>query len=108
MWEAIFQFSLPSGNLTSRTNLSGVTLDAPLYFPALNAIQRCPQIQIFRERLLARGKKKMEVVGAVMHKLIRVIYGVLKSGKPFDPEKLIPQTLDQSTDDDTSQLTLAL
>ena len=50
----------------------------------------------------------MEVVGAVMHKLIRVIYGVLKSGKPFDPEKLIPQTLDQSTDDDTSQLTLAL
>ena len=79
-----------------------------LYFPALNAINRCPQIQIFRERLLARGKKKMEVVGAVMHKLIRVIYGVLKSGQPFDPEKLIPQTLDQSTDDEASQLTLAL
>ena len=78
-----------------------------LYFPALNAIQRCPQIQIFRERLLARGKKKMEVVGAVMHKLIRVIYGVLKSGQPFDPEKLIPQTLDQSPDDDASKLALA-
>lgn len=62
-----------------------------LYFPALNAIHRCPQIQTFRERLLARGKTKMEVVGAVMHKLIRVVYGVLKSGKVFQPEKLIPQ-----------------
>ena len=49
----------------------------------------------------------MEVVEAVMHKLIRVIYGVLKSGLPFDSEKLIPQTLDQFTDNLASQLTLA-
>jgi transposase len=32
----------------------------------------------------------MQVVGAVMHKLIRVIYGVLKSGQPFNPELLAP------------------
>ena len=49
----------------------------------------------------------MEVVGAVMHKLIRVIYGVLKSGQPFDPEKLIPQNLDPSADNEVSKLTLA-
>ena len=61
-----------------------------MYFPALNLISRCPQIQVFRERLLAAGKNKMQVVGAVMHKLIRVIYGVLKSGQPFDPKKLLP------------------
>ena len=29
------------------------------------------------------GKNKMQVVGAVIHKLIRVIYGVLKSGRPY-------------------------
>jgi transposase len=63
-----------------------------LYFPALNLLQRCPQAQGFRERLLAAGKSKMQVVGALMHKLIRVIYGVLKSGQPFDPEKLLPAT----------------
>lgn len=63
-----------------------------MYFPALNLISRCPQMQAFRERLLAAGKTKMQVVGAVMHKLIRVIYGVLKSGQPFDPEKLLPAT----------------
>ncbi|MGA7954233.1 MAG: transposase [Gloeobacterales cyanobacterium] len=63
-----------------------------LYFPALNLLQRCPQAQVFRDRLLAAGKSKMQVVGALMHKLIRVIYGVLKSGQPFDPEKLLPAT----------------
>lgn len=61
-----------------------------LYFPALNLMRRCPQAQVFRERLLAAGKPKMQVVGAMMHKLIRIIYGVLKSGQPFDPDKLLP------------------
>ena len=61
-----------------------------LYFPALNWIRLCPQVQRFRERLLAAGKQKMQVVGALMHKLIRVIYGVLNSGQPFDPDKLLP------------------
>jgi hypothetical protein len=28
----------------------------------------------------------MSVIGAVMHKLIHIAYGVLKSGRPFDPE----------------------
>jgi len=40
--------------------------------------------------LLAAGKPKMQVVGAVMHKLIRIIFGVLKSAQPFDPDKLLP------------------
>ncbi|MEO1348281.1 MAG: IS110 family transposase [Cyanobacteria bacterium J06635_15] len=63
-----------------------------LYFPALNLMRRCTQAQVFRERLLAAGKPKMQVVGAMMHKLIRIIYGVLKSGQPFDPDKLLPAT----------------
>jgi transposase len=28
----------------------------------------------------------MAVIGATMRKLIHLAYGVLKSGKPFDPE----------------------
>jgi transposase len=50
----------------------------------------CPQIQAFRQRLMDAGKNKMQVVGAVMHKLIRIIYGDLKSGQPFDIAKLTP------------------
>ncbi|MEM6835965.1 MAG: IS110 family transposase [Cyanobacteria bacterium P01_C01_bin.120] len=63
-----------------------------LDFPALTWWQRCPQAQAFGERLLAAGKTKMQVIGALMHKLVRVIYGILKSGKPFDPDKLLPRS----------------
>jgi len=62
-----------------------------LYFPALSLMRHGPEIQAFRQRLLDKGKQKMAVVGAVMHKLIRVIYGVLTSGQEFDPKKLASQ-----------------
>jgi transposase len=29
---------------------------------------------------------------ACMHKLLAIAYGVLKSGKPFDPAHLVPAT----------------
>jgi hypothetical protein len=37
------------------------------------------------ERLRAQGKSKMLIVGAAMRKLLHLAYGVLKSGRPFDP-----------------------
>ncbi|UBF29097.1 transposase [Kovacikia minuta CCNUW1] len=75
---------------TRLCKIGSLRLRKVLYFPALNLIRRCPQIQAFRDRLLAAGKTKMQVVGAVMHKLIRIIYGVLHSRQPFDPTKLCP------------------
>lgn len=39
----------------------------------------------FRERLAAAGKPPMVILGAMMRKLVHVAYGVLKSGKPFNP-----------------------
>lgn len=56
-----------------------------LYFPCLSAIQNNPQIKEFYERLLKRGKSKMQAICACMAKLLKIAYGVLKSGKPFDP-----------------------
>ena len=64
-----------------------------MYFPALSAIRYSPQIQALKAHFLERGKHKMQIVGIIMHKLIRVVYGVLKSGKPFDPSKLISPEL---------------
>jgi hypothetical protein len=34
----------------------------------------------------ARGKHKMVIKGAAMRKLVHLAYGVLKSGRPFDPD----------------------
>ncbi|MBN1153069.1 MAG: IS110 family transposase [Dehalococcoidia bacterium] len=56
-----------------------------LYMPALSAIKHNPIIAAFRERLLANGKPRMVIVGAIMRKLVHIIYGVLKNGRPFDP-----------------------
>jgi transposase len=56
-----------------------------LYLPAIVAMRHNPAVRTFAERLRARGKPPMVIVGAAMRKLIHLIYGVLKSGRPFDP-----------------------
>jgi len=56
-----------------------------LYFPAIVGERYNPILQAFGRRLRAAGKVPMVVVGAVMRKLLVIAYGVLKSGKPFDP-----------------------
>jgi transposase len=57
-----------------------------LYFPAITAIRHNPYIKEMSKRLRGRGKCPMQVIGAAMRKLIHLAYGVLKSGRPFDPE----------------------
>lgn len=71
---------------TRLSKIGNARLRRALYMPALAAITWNPAIQQFRQRLLAAGKCKMQVIGAIMHKLIRFVFGVLHSGKPFDLE----------------------
>lgn len=55
-----------------------------LYMPALCAM-RCNQAaKGFADRLKASGKNGKLVVGAVMRKLVHWMFGVLKSGLPFN------------------------
>lgn len=56
-----------------------------LYFPAVTAIRCNPQIKAWAKTLRERGKCEMQIIGAVMRKLIHLAYGVLKSGRPYDP-----------------------
>ena len=57
-----------------------------LYFPAIAAIKYNPYVKEMSERLKARGKCPMQIIGAAMRKLVHLAYGVLKSGRPFNPE----------------------
>jgi len=43
-----------------------------------------PVLKLFGDRLKGAGLAPKAVVGAVMRKLAHLIYGVIKSGKPFD------------------------
>lgn len=56
-----------------------------LYMPAMVAITKTLWGRAFRDRLRAAGKPPMVIIGAMMRKLVHVAFGVLKSGKPFDP-----------------------
>lgn len=56
-----------------------------LYMPALVAIRHNPTVRTFYERLVAAGKPSMVAVVAAMRKLLHIVYGVLKSNRPFDP-----------------------
>lgn len=58
-----------------------------LYFPALTALRCNPSLIRFAARLRAAGKAPMVIVAAVMRKLVHQIYGVLSSGRPYDPAK---------------------
>lgn len=85
--------------LTPKEHVSGSSVHGPphlsktgsarlrklLYFPAIVAKQHNPIIRAFCDQLLARGKHTMTVIGAAMRKLLHLAYGVIKSGKPFDP-----------------------
>jgi len=68
------------------SKIGNARLRKALYFPAVTAIRCSPFFQSWAEGLRQRGKSKMAVIGAVMRKLVHLAYGVLKTGRPFDPE----------------------
>ena len=68
------------------SKIGNARLRKALYFPAVTALRCSPFFQRWAEGLRARGKSKMAVVGAAMRKLVHLAYGVLKTGRPFDPE----------------------
>ena len=57
---------------------------AGLYLPAVSALRWNPLVKALGDRLKARGKTGRVRVVAAMHKLMRLCFGVLKSGRPFD------------------------
>ena len=61
-----------------------------LYMPALVALRHNPVIRLFGERLKAKGLAPKAVIGACMHKMAMLIFGVLRSGVPFDIKMALP------------------
>ncbi len=48
------------------------------------AIRSNAVIKKFANQLANNGKSKMVIIGAVMRKLVHLMYGILKSGQAFD------------------------
>ncbi len=73
---------------SSMSKIGNAQVRKSFFMPALVAMKYNPILIEMKERLLKAGKPKMLIVGAIMRKLIHIIYGVLKNGIPFDPEFL--------------------
>lgn len=78
--------SLKGRTMMSRSGSN--SMRAALYMPSLVASRHNPILQSFSKRLRDTGMAKKAVIGAVMHKLAHLIYGVIRTGKPFDANYL--------------------
>jgi len=80
------QQSGSSLNRSSLSKMGNANLRRCLYMPAVNSIAYNPVLKAFAANLRNRGVAGKKIVVAVMRKLIHLVFAILKSGKPFDPE----------------------
>jgi len=72
--------------MTRISKIGNAVLRAALYMPALSAMRYNPAIVALVTRLKSRGRlSPKQIVVAAMRKLLVLCFGVLKTGKPFDP-----------------------
>lgn len=83
--------SVKGRTMISRTGHAA--LRKALYMPGLVALRHNPVLQVFGARMQVNGLAPKAVVGAAMRKLAHLIYGVVKSGKPFDAVIGMPKGL---------------
>jgi len=57
-----------------------------LFMVAFSSIKHNPLLREYYHRQLQKGLSKMAALGACMHKMARIIYGMLKGGQAFDSE----------------------
>jgi transposase len=71
---------------TRISKIGNAGLRSALYMPALAAMRFNPAIAALRARLKSAGRlKPKQIVVAAMRKLLVLCFGVLKTGKRFDP-----------------------
>ena len=71
---------------TRISKIGNAVLRAALYMPAMSAMRYNPAIVALVTRLKSRGRlKPMQIVVAAMRKLLVLCFGVLKTGKRFEP-----------------------
>ena len=63
-----------------------------LFMVAMSATESNPLIRKLYLQKLGEGMTRMAAIGVCMHKILRIIYGMLKHNRPFDPQVDIRNT----------------
>ncbi len=66
-------------------------LRAALFLPAMVASQHEPRVRAYYEKLLAKGKKPMQALVAVMRKLFHAIHGMFQHDADFEGTKFFAE-----------------
>lgn len=61
-----------------------------LFHPALVASQYDPGAKAFKAQLVARGKRKLQAIVAIMRKLLTALWIIVQHPQAYDPTKLYP------------------
>lgn len=56
-----------------------------LFLVALTAINHNPIIKLLYDYHIKQGRQKVDAIGICMHKILRIIYGMLKNNTAFEP-----------------------
>jgi transposase len=76
---------------TRISKIGNAELRSALYMPALSAMRFNPAVAALVARLKSAGRlKPRQIVVAAMRKLLVLCFGVLKTGKRFDPAIAMP------------------
>lgn len=88
-WAGLTPRRWQSGTTESPARLSrkgNAYLRQALYMPALVAKRYNPVLRAFAQRLADNGKSSQAILGAISHKMLRILIGLLRSNSDFDPD----------------------
>jgi len=89
--DPVHEVSGTSVHKPSRISRAGNShLRRALFMPTLSAVRFDPHIRSFHLALKQRHKTGLQGLLAVERKLVHAIYGIFKSGKPYDGSLLFP------------------
>jgi transposase len=89
--DPVHQMSGSSVHKPSKISRAGNRhLRGALYMPALSAARYDPHLRAFYQALRKRHKTGLQALMAVARKLLHAIYGIFKSGAPYDGRRLFP------------------
>jgi transposase len=89
--DPVHQVSGTSVHKPSRISRAGNRhLRRALYMPTLAAVRCDPHMRAFHQPLRERHKTGLQALMAVARKLLHAIYGIFKSGTPYDGRRLFP------------------
>jgi transposase len=92
--DPVHQVSGTSVHKPSRISRAGNRhLRRALYMPTLAAVRCDPHMRAFHQALRERHKTGLQALMAVERKLLHAIYGIFKTGKPYDGKLLFPNIL---------------